>query len=98
MSSKFEWDAAKSFVCRETRGFDFDYASYAFEDPDQVVLPDLREDYGELRFKLLGEIDGTLHAVIYTPREGRTRIISARKASRNEVRIYENCDRHSRPK
>jgi hypothetical protein len=49
---------------------------------------DEREDYGEERMIALGMAVGTVYRVVYTFRRSRIRIISARKASRNEQEIY----------
>lgn len=90
----FEWDLGKSEKCFAERGFDFAYAVRAFFDPDRIVQRDRRYDYGEKRYQLMGKIDERLFIVIYTPRKGCVRIISARKGNKREVRHYENatCD------
>jgi len=46
--------------------------------------PDLRLAYGEDRISAIGEIDGRTVFIAYTWRNGRRRIISARKADKNE--------------
>lgn len=86
---QFEWDAAKSKACAQLRGFNFDYAARAFGDPMRLVEPDNRHDYGETRYRLLGQIEGRLFVVVYTPRQEALRIISARKANQRETRRYE---------
>ena len=70
------------------RGFDFAYAIGVFRDPDRLVEADARHDYGEKRFIVLGQIDGRVYVVVCTPRIGRMRMISARKANQNEVDRY----------
>ncbi len=86
---EFEWDDAKSDDCFARRGFDFAYAVRAFLDPNRVVAPDRRWDYGEDRYRLLGRIEGRVFVLIYTFRDSAIRIISARKANRKEVGEYE---------
>ena len=85
---EFEWDEGKSVACAAARGFDFAYAIGVFHDPDRLVEADARFDYGEKRFIVLGQIDGRVYAVVCTPRSGRMRVISARKANRKEVARY----------
>ncbi len=75
------------------RGFDYAYAIRAFLDPTRIVGQDRRWDYGEDRYRLLGAIEGRVFVVIYAMRGGATRIISARKANRREVREYEQNTR-----
>ena len=86
----FEWDEDKSNACFRTRGFDFAYAAFAFADPDRIVRQDNRFSYGEVRYELIGRIEGRLFVLIYTPRRDGIRIISARKANSREVTRYEN--------
>jgi len=87
---KFEWDQAKSQVCFQERGFDFEYVIACFFDPHHIVRQDHRWDYGEDRFQLYGMIDGRLFSVVFTVRGGVSRIISARKANSREVKLYED--------
>jgi uncharacterized DUF497 family protein len=85
---EFEWDEGKSIASAAVRGFDFAYAVGVFRDPDRLVEADTRFDYGEKRFVVLGKIEGRVYVVVCTPRGGRMRVISARKANRKEVTRY----------
>ncbi len=85
----FEWDGAKSDSCFQERGFDFSFAARAFLDPDRIIQPDIRHSYGEDRYRLMGAIEYRLFVVVYTSRHDVIRIISARKANKREVSIYE---------
>lgn len=87
---QFEWDDAKSEACFLERGFDFAYAAHAFADPHRLIRQDNRYSYGEERYQLTGRIAGRLYVLVYTPRPGAMRIISARKANLREVKQYEN--------
>ena len=87
---EFEWDETKSEACAKSRRFNFDYAAFAFFDPNRTVEPDTRHDYGEERFRLIGMIEGRLYVVIYTLRGTLIRIISARKANQREIKRYDN--------
>ncbi len=89
----FEWDDAKSGDCFLRRGFDFAYAVRAFLDPNRIVGRDRRWDYGEDRYRLLGAIEDRVFVLIYTLRGSAIRVISARKASKKEVREYEHNTR-----
>jgi uncharacterized DUF497 family protein len=85
----FEWDEAKSDLCRKSRNFDFAYVISIFIDPLLVIEKDQRWDYGEDRFKATGAIEGRIFVVIYTKRVSAIRVISARRANRREVKRYE---------
>jgi hypothetical protein len=68
------------------RAISFNVAARIFVDRDLVDFP-VRESVarsGEERIMTLGIVDGDTLAVIWTPRNGRRRIISARKAHRSE--------------
>ncbi len=86
----FQWYEDKSTACFRVRGFDFAYAASAFADPDRIIRQDNRFNYGEVRYQLIGRIEGRLYVLIYTPRHNASRIISARKANPREVKRYEN--------
>lgn len=63
-----------------------------FEWDSALVVEDVRRDYGERRFQVLGMITGRLHALVFTPRAGRVHVISLRKANRREIKLYEAQD------
>jgi len=90
MTSRIEWDEFKSDASFPEPGFDFAYVTRAFADPQRLIRLDVRLNYGETRFQLIGKIEGRHFVVVYTPRSAAVRIISARKANRREVRIYEH--------
>ena len=52
------------------------------------MVEDVRENYGERRYLVLGVIRERLHAMVFTPREGRVHVISLRKANQREVKQY----------
>ncbi|MGX5736894.1 BrnT family toxin [Bosea thiooxidans] len=85
---EFEWDELKSEANRIGRGFGFDFAALIFDGPT-LEGPDDRKDYGELRIRAIGEVEGFVLAVVYTDREPVRRIISARLASRKERALWQ---------
>jgi uncharacterized DUF497 family protein len=87
---EFEWDEDKSEACFAQRGFDFAYVAHAFLDPQRILRPDHRWEYGEPRLQMLGAVQGRVFFVAYTMRGKAIRIISARKANQREVKAYEN--------
>lgn len=85
---EFEWDDNKSQQTFQDRGFDFGFATQAFADPSACRESDRRLPYGEERIRLYGEIEGRLFVVVYTERQGRIRIISARRANTREIQAH----------
>jgi uncharacterized protein len=89
VKSEFEWHDAKTEANLQAHGVSFDLAKTVFKDPFAVERLDEREDYGEPRFVIIGMAEG--HVVLfvaYTEREGRIRIISARRATQYEQDDY----------
>jgi uncharacterized DUF497 family protein len=70
-----------------SHGIDFIDAQTIF-DYDTIIIEDNRFNYGEQRFIALGLLKGQIIVVVYTERNDIIRIISARKATKNEQQIY----------
>ncbi|MEM6486542.1 MAG: BrnT family toxin [Pseudomonadota bacterium] len=88
---KFEWDERKSTSNLKKHGISFEEAKSAFSDIFARLIPDPDHSREEERFILLGtSLQSRLLVVCHCVRAGDSiRIISARKADRNERRVYE---------
>ena len=87
---EFEWDEAKRARNRRVHGIDFEEAAATFFDPLGVEKPDLRSSVAEERFiRVAHSPQGHLLLTIFSERERRIRIISSRRATRREVKQYE---------
>jgi uncharacterized protein len=90
---EIEYDDAKSLRNLAERGISFDFAArILLNKTGNVEVEDARRDYGERRIRVTGKIDGRLFVVVYTVRNGRHRIISARKANKRERHAYYQKD------
>lgn len=86
---EFEWSDAKARANLRAHGVSFGLAKSVFRDPFAIERLDDRKDYGEPRFILIGMGEGGVPLfVAYTEREGRIRIISARRATQYEQDDY----------
>ena len=83
----FEWDEEKNRINLRKHGIDFIDAAQVFFDEDRIEQLDEFHSDDEDRWQVIGMVEEILF-VIYTEREDRTRIISARKANKRERRIY----------
>jgi hypothetical protein len=83
----FEWDAAKHSANLAKHGIGFLDAVRIFEGP-VLEKTDRRQDYGEDRIAAIGIAAGLELYVVYTIRNGKRRIISARRANRHEREAY----------
>ena len=88
MDEPFEWDEAKAVENYAKHGVSFETAIKVFRDPFAIERLDDREDSGEERFILIGTAEEAVVTVVYTERNGRFRIISARRATRHEQDDY----------
>lgn len=65
-------------------------ACEVFKDGSRLEHPDTSSEYDEERWVVLGRAEQTVLSVVYTQRGEYIRLISARRANRNEQRIYWN--------
>jgi len=90
MSLRFEWDSKKAQSNRRRHGITFEEASTIFGDPLSITIHDPAHSIGEDRFITIGtSVNDKLIVVVHTDRNDIIRIISARKATKNERRQYE---------
>jgi uncharacterized protein len=84
-----EWDADKAVANFKKHGVRFEDAATSLLDPQALAQEDTHSE-GEARWVLIGmSSNARLLTVIYTLRdENRIRLISARKATREEAEYY----------
>jgi uncharacterized DUF497 family protein len=83
-----EFDSKKSESNKRKHGLNFVEAQALWGDPDRIEVP--AQTQGEKRFVLTGRLADTHWSAIFTMREDRVRIISVRRARKQEVKEYEN--------
>src|SRR5690606_23161314 len=88
---RFEWDSRKDLANQKKHKISFEEAKTVFTDQFARIIADPDHSEDEDRFILLGtSIHARLLVVCHCVREGETiRIISARKADKQERNIYE---------
>ena len=86
----FEWDEEKNKANVKKHGIDFETAAHVFKDKNRIEYYDIVHSVFEDRYITIGEIDEVLIVilVVYTERSDAIRIISARKATKQERRAY----------
>jgi uncharacterized DUF497 family protein len=90
---QFEWDENKNKANIAKHGIGFEIAKDVFDDKNKIIAPNRIVDKEE-RFQVIGEIEGVIVImVVFTPRDGKVRIISARRANKKERTNYENQTR-----
>ena len=83
---EFEWDDKKAATNFQKHGITFLKASRVFHDLNRLELEETR--FQEIRYKGIGMVDGRVLFIVYTHREHRIRLISARKANEKECTLY----------
>ena len=85
---EFEWDEEKNKVNQRKHRISFEEAAEIFSYPMYERI-DTRFQYDEVRYIGIGRNNQMLiFTVVYTEREARIRIISARRANKQEQRLY----------
>ena len=90
---QFEWDENKNAINRQKHGVSFEEAETVFYDENALFISDPEHSLDEERFILLGfSFRARLLIVCHCYRGANQiiRIISARKATLQESRYYEN--------
>ncbi|QEI07158.1 BrnT family toxin [Pigmentiphaga aceris] len=85
---QFEWDETKNQLNIRKHGIDFQDVPDMFSHPVLTMI-DNRFDYDEVRWVAVGWLRTWIAVVVYTERDGDSyRVISARKATRQEANLY----------
>ena len=84
---EFEWYSEKERLIAENHGLDMETIKKIFDDPFRIIQYDLTHSGLEDRWQILGKVNDVLFAV-YTERNEKFRIITAREAKSEERRIY----------
>ena len=92
MNPNFEWDPEKEQKNIRKHKVDFEEASSIFDDPMFITVLDEEHSSDEERYITIGISNkNRLLLVAHPERNDRIRVISARKATRNEEKFYEEA-------
>lgn len=84
---QFEWDENKARSNKTKHGVGFESAQQ-FDFDTALYVVDNAVAYGEDRWQAIGLIGFQLHMLIFTERRDRIRIISLRKATYAEMKVF----------
>ncbi|MBC3874263.1 BrnT family toxin [Undibacterium flavidum] len=85
---RYNYDRSKKASNLEKHGLDFDDARQVIESEQTVTFEDKRFNYDEPRFITMGMLRGSVVVIVTTESDTNIRIISMRKAEKNEQKIY----------
>ncbi len=88
----FDYDPDKDATNRTKHGLPLAFGERVFADDDHIVLPSIRDDDAEERYKTIGLVDGKLYTAVHAWRGDIVRMISVRRSNASERRDY---DRYS---
>ncbi|HPO63063.1 MAG TPA: BrnT family toxin [Candidatus Kapabacteria bacterium] len=91
MMEQFEWHNEKNELNQKKHNISFQEAITIFEDPLAIYKPDTEHSDFEERSYIIGKSNkNKLIVVSFTERQNNIRIITARLATKKEIRNYEN--------
>ncbi|MGD0958576.1 MAG: BrnT family toxin [Methylomonas sp.] len=90
---RFSWDEEKNRINKQKHGLSFETAKSVFSDPLHISKQ-VRFVNGESRWQILGMINGIAILIVAHTigDDGHIRLISARKATKQERVIYEKAN------
>jgi uncharacterized protein len=88
---EFEWDDVKAVSNLKKHGVSFEEGATIFNDPEIATIFDPDHSKDEERYISIGvSIQGNLLVIVHSERDERIRLISCRKATNTERKVYEN--------
>lgn len=91
----FEWDEANIDKSYQKHGITPNEAEEVFVDKNVGIEKDIKHQETEERYIAIGTtLNAKILFVVFTIREGRIRIISARRANKKERRLYEKAKKN----
>ena len=83
---RIEFDSAKDEINRH--GLSLAFGARVLDDPDLLVLPTIRDEDGEERYKAIGLVEGKTYTAVHVWREETVRFLSVRRSNRGEEEAY----------
>jgi uncharacterized DUF497 family protein len=92
MAAQFEWDPKKAKANLSKHDISFEEASTIFDDPMFITFLDNEHSIDEERYITIElSSKARLLMIAHAERNNRMRIISARKATKNEEKYYQEA-------
>lgn len=93
---QFEWDNFKAWKNLKKHGVSFEEASTVFGDPLSLTVADPLHSFSEERFITIGSsARGKTIVVIHVQKGDNIRVVSARRATKRERKVYEQGKKNS---
>ena len=82
------FDPPKDAVNQQKHGLSLAFGDGIFEDDNHLIIPSIRSEDGEERFKVVGRVGEKLFTGVFTWRSDVPRFISVRRSNGSEERAY----------
>ncbi len=73
---------------RHRHGLSLAFGDRIFKDDNHLIVPSIRPEDKEERFKVIGVMEGKLFTGVFTWRHDLPRFISVRRSNKSEERAY----------
>ena len=83
-----EYDPNKDALNLKQHKLSLAFGSSIFEDENHLIIPSIRHEDGEERFKVVGIVDDKMFTGVFTWRHDVPRFISVRRSNKGETRAY----------
>ncbi len=89
----FQWDKDNLIKILESHNVTYFECEEAFNDPNKVMLKDVKHSLNEERYLMIGKTNLSRYLfVVFTMRKDKIRVISARDLNKKEYKLYEKKD------
>lgn len=86
---EIEFDTDKDEINRFKHRLSLAFGRHVFADPDHVIVPTVRREDEEERFKAIATVEGKLYTAVHVWRDEVVRMISVRRGNSSEQRDYD---------
>jgi hypothetical protein len=85
-----KFDSAKDTANQAKHGLPLLFGARIFDDLNVIIIPTIREQDEEERYKAVGMVDGKLYTAVHVWRGDVVRFLSVRRSNNNEQKIYDS--------
>lgn len=89
MTDRF--DPQKNATNQAKHRLPLSYGNRIFDDDDHIIVPSIRPEDEEERFKVVGRVDAKLYTGVFVWRDGLAWFISVRRSNKGEERSYRSA-------
>jgi uncharacterized DUF497 family protein len=82
------FDPSKDAINQAKHGLSLAFGDAIFSDVDHLIIPTVRQEDGEERFKVVGRVGGKLFTAVFVWRGDLPRFISVRRSNEGEKTAY----------